>query len=117
MAWKKIARELEVTAEYSRDMAGKIADSLESLASSVEGGMGNKDIISIMMALQMQDRIEQRCQNISTMVSNIADTNIGTFESLSERLFSKVTLGEMAEGNNDNGYPAPVIDEDECELF
>jgi len=72
MTLLRLARELDETAEQSARMAGDITEALRLLAEAAEGAEVQKRLGNVLIALQRQDRIEQRCRALAQVARHFA---------------------------------------------
>lgn len=94
MGLHKLARELEETARQTAEMVDGITASLLTLGdTSIDCNTARSTAIrQIVIALQMQDRIEQRCRNMAEAVRQMADRS---GEAGDESVWSNLTLDEL----------------------
>jgi len=109
MGLEKLAREIEETARQSATMAEGVAAGLAILgdASLDSETARQKAAARIVMALQMQDRIEQRCQGIALAARALA--------SQGEAVWSGAVMDEL----RDERYARVTrrVDPGDIELF
>lgn len=96
MGLHKLARELEETARQTAEMVDGITASLLTLGdTSIDCNAARSTAIrQIVVALQMQDRIEQRCRNMAEAARKMADLSDGDEES-ADGVWSSLTLDEL----------------------
>jgi uncharacterized protein Smg (DUF494 family) len=97
MSLQRLARELDETARQSAAMVEGIMQALEVLAdksSSPEQSRRNAEAM-IVSALQGQDRIEQRCQNMALAVRQFALLPLDTPDSVYEEIWASLVLDEL----------------------
>jgi hypothetical protein len=97
MSLQKLARELDETARQTAAMVDGIAIALETLADSTLSPEAAKAqaVTMIVSALQGQDRIEQRCQNMALAVRQFALLPPTAPESDYEEIWASLTLDEL----------------------
>jgi hypothetical protein len=97
MSLQKLARELDETARQTAVMLEGIADALAVLADEdVDATAARKQAIEmIIVALQGQDRIEQRCQNLALAVRQFALLPPTAPDSVYDEIWSSLTLDEL----------------------
>jgi len=97
MSLQKLARELDETARQSAAMVEGVAFALEVLADkSRSSEETRREAVSmIVSALQGQDRIEQRCQNMALAVRQFALLPPTAPESVYEEIWSSLVLDEL----------------------
>ena len=97
MSLQKLARELDETARQTASMLEGITEALGVLAD----GRLNKDpsvahaVHLIVTALQGQDRIEQRCQNMALAVRQFALLPPDTPQSVYDEIWANLVLDEL----------------------
>lgn len=96
MGLHKLARELEETARQTAQMVEGIAASLQTLGDqSLDCDSARSTAIrQIVMALQMQDRIEQRCADMARAARMMADHPEAANGS-ADNVWSSLTLDEL----------------------
>ncbi len=97
MSLQKLARELDETARQTDAMVGGINEALHILAdTSLEREQAVRDAIHIIVvALQGQDRIEQRCHNMALAVRQFALLPPASPDSVYDEIWSTLTLDEL----------------------
>lgn len=97
MSLQKLARELDETARQSAAMVEGVAFALEVLADkSRPSEETRREAVSmIVSALQGQDRIEQRCQNMALAVRQFALLPPTAPESIYDEIWSSLVLDEL----------------------
>lgn len=97
MSLQKLARELDETARQSAAMVEGITLALEILADrTLSAEKAKKDAVTmIISALQGQDRIEQRCQNMALAVRQFALLPPGAPQSDYDEIWSMLVLDEL----------------------
>ena len=97
MSLQKLARELDETARQTAAMVEGVADALEVLADkSMDPQAAMKEASRIIVnALQGQDRIEQRCQNMALAVRQFALLSPTAPESDYEEIWTNLVLDEL----------------------
>jgi hypothetical protein len=97
MSLQKLARELDETARQTAAMVEGITYALEVLADqSLSGAAAKKEAVAIIVnALQGQDRIEQRCQNMALAVRQFALLPATAPDSVYDEIWSSLVLDEL----------------------
>lgn len=97
MSLQKLARELDETARQSAAMVEGITLALEVLADrNLTFEQAKKEAVSmIVSALQGQDRIEQRCQNMALAVRQFALLPPDAPESTYNEIWASLVLDEL----------------------
>ena len=97
MSLQKLARELDETARQSAAMVEGITTALEILADkNLNFEQARKDAVAmIVSALQGQDRIEQRCQNMALAVRQFALLPPTAPDSVYDEIWASLILDEL----------------------
>ena len=97
MSLQKLARELDETARQSAAMVEGITQALEVLADRTRPleEARREAVDMIVSALQGQDRIEQRCQNMALAVRQFALLPPTTPDSVYEEIWASLVLDEL----------------------
>jgi hypothetical protein len=97
MSLQKLARELDETARQSAAMVEGITTALEILADkNLNFEQARKDAVQmIVSALQGQDRIEQRCQNMALAVRQFALLPPTAPDSVYDEIWASLILDEL----------------------
>jgi hypothetical protein len=97
MSLQKLARELDETARQTAAMVEGITYALEILADrSLNSDASRKEAVAmIVSALQGQDRIEQRCQNMALAVRQFALLPPSAPETDYDEIWSNLVLDEL----------------------
>jgi hypothetical protein len=97
MSLQKLARELDETARQSAAMVEGITLALEVLADkNLNLEQARKEAVSmIVSALQGQDRIEQRCQNMALAVRQFALLPPSTPDAVYDEIWASLVLDEL----------------------
>jgi hypothetical protein len=97
MSLQKLARELDETARQTAAMVEGITYALEILADkSLSCEAGKREAVAmIVSALQGQDRIEQRCQNMALAVRQFALLPVTAPDSDYEEIWANLVLDEL----------------------
>ena len=97
MSLQKLARELDETARQTGAMVEGIARALEVLADrAMPAETARKEAARIIVrALQGQDRIEQRCQNMALAVRQFALLPASAPESDYDEIWANLVLDEL----------------------
>ena len=97
MSLQRLARELDETARQSAAMVEGVTQALEVLAhqSRRPEETRREAVDMIVSALQGQDRIEQRCQNMAMAVRQFALLPPGAPDSVYDEIWSSLVLDEL----------------------
>ena len=97
MSLQRLARELDETARQTAGMVEGVAQALELLADkSISAEESRREAARIIInALQGQDRIEQRCQNMALAVRQFALLPPTTPDSVYDEIWSNLVLDEL----------------------
>jgi hypothetical protein len=97
MSLQKLARELDETARQTAALVDGIGEALQTLADpSLPVEQARREAIAtIVSALQGQDRIEQRCQNLALAVRQFALLPPTAAESDYEEIWASLVLDEL----------------------
>jgi hypothetical protein len=97
MSLQKLARELDETARQTGAMVEGIARALEVLADrAMPAETARKEAARIIVrALQGQDRIEQRCQNMALAVRQFALLPPSAPEAVYDEIWASLILDEL----------------------
>lgn len=97
MSLQRLARELDETARQTAGMVEGVIQALELLADkSIASDEARREAARIIVnALQGQDRIEQRCQNMALAVRQFALLPPNTPDSVYEEIWSSLVLDEL----------------------
>ena len=98
MSLEKLAKELEETARQTSEMVDGIASAIEVMhdaQSTCEAARKNA-VRDIIVALQAQDRIEQRCANMAKAVRNLIASDNSIDHSRFDEIWAQLTLDELA---------------------
>lgn len=97
MSLQKLARELDETARQTAAMVEGVAQALELLEDTrSDCRQSARDAIAIIVnALQGQDRIEQRCQNMALAVRQFALLPPTAPDSVYEEIWANLVLDEL----------------------
>lgn len=97
MSLQKLARELDETARQTAGMVEGITEALAVLADpGIEPDEARKQAIAIIVtAIQGQDRIEQRCQNMALAVRQFALLPPTAPDSVYDEIWANLTLDEL----------------------
>ena len=97
MSLQKLARELDETARQTAMMVDGVTHALEILAdSTLTQEQSRREAIAVIInALQGQDRIEQRCQNMALAVRQFALLPATAPESVYDEIWSNLVLDEL----------------------
>lgn len=97
MSLQKLARELDETARQSAALVEGITTALEILGDkSLSFDQARRDAVTmIVSALQGQDRIEQRCQNMALAVRQFALLPPTAPDSIYDEIWASLVLDEL----------------------
>ena len=97
MSLNKLARELDETAQQTAGMVEAVTLALEVLGDKSIPAEEARRVASrmIIQALQGQDRIEQRCQNMAMAVRQFALLPQGTPEDVYDEIWAGLVLDEL----------------------
>ena len=97
MSLQKLARELDETARQSAGMVEAVTLALEVLADKTLSAESARREAArmIVQALQGQDRIEQRCQNMALAVRQFALLPPSTPDSVFDEIWASLILDEL----------------------
>lgn len=97
MSLQKLARELDETARQTAAMVDGITTALEILADkSLDCAEAKEQAVAIIVnALQGQDRIEQRCQNMALAVRQFALLPPTAPDSIYDEIWTSLVLDEL----------------------
>lgn len=97
MSLQKLARELDETARQTAAMVEGVTQALELLADTRgDCAQTTRDAIAIIVnALQGQDRIEQRCQNMALAVRQFALLPPTAPDSVYDEIWANLELDEL----------------------
>ncbi len=97
MTLQKLARELDETARQTAAMVDAVGDALEMLTDASLGATEARKTAAAMIvaALQGQDRIEQRCQNMALAVRQFALLPPDAPDSIYDEIWSSLILDEL----------------------
>lgn len=117
MSLERLARELDETARQTGDMAAVITDALKHLGEPAAGHekRRNEALQQIIIALQAQDRIEQRCNNLARAVRGLINSDTHINHGRFDEIWKSLKLDELAIPEL-SGIAAKKTDGD-CELF
>ena len=98
MSLERLARELEETARQTSELVGGIADALAILSDETRNCQTARDeaIQQIVVALQGQDRIEQRCRNMAEAVRNLVASDKTIDHPRFDEIWAHLSLDELA---------------------
>jgi len=97
MTLHRLARELDETARQTAALVDAIGDALAVLSNADVGAEAarTRAAAMIVQALQGQDRIEQRCRNMTIAVSRFAALPPGSPDAAYEAIWSSLGLDEL----------------------
>ena len=97
MSLQKLARELDETARQTGAMADAVGEALETLSDrKLSSDFARAEAIAmIVSALQGQDRIEQRCQNMALAVRQFALLPPTAPDSIYDEIWASLILDEL----------------------
>ncbi|HHB83415.1 MAG TPA: hypothetical protein ENK61_08110 [Devosia sp.] len=98
MAIQKLAVELDETIRQTRELVTSVNDALDVLMSKELSDLNARTtaINQIIIGLQAQDRIEQRCTNISQAIENLKKCTIEFDESKCADVWKNLSLDELS---------------------
>jgi hypothetical protein len=98
MSLQRLARELDETARQTAAMVDGVTQALEILADQTLEPDAARQLAAriIVGALQGQDRIEQRCQNMALAVRQFALLPPSTPDSVYDEIWSTLVLEELS---------------------
>lgn len=98
MSLERLARELEETARQTGEMAASISYALHHLGNPADGEEDTREeaIQNIVIALQAQDRIEQRCRNLARAVRTLIASDQSIDHPRFDEIWSTLSLDELA---------------------
>lgn len=98
MAIKKLALELDETIRQTRELVASISDALDVLMNKdlSDANARNEATNRIMIGLQAQDRIEQRCANIISAMTQINECKLSFDEDACDQVWNNLTMDELA---------------------
>jgi len=114
MSLERLARELEETARQTGEMAHEIYTALDSISAPGESAARGA-VQQIVVALQAQDRIEQRCHNLAAAVRALIARDGAIDHAGFDEIWSGLKLDELALPEF-SGIAARVT-HGECDLF
>lgn len=97
MSLERLARELEETARQTAVMAEGVAEALEILSDRAlsPDGARQRAAAMIVSALQGQDRVAQRCQNMAYAVRQFEQLPPGTPAEVFDEIWATLVLDEL----------------------
>lgn len=98
MSLKRLARELDETTRQTAEMVEGIALALSILQKgNPDCAISRKNAMrEIVVALQAQDRIEQRCSNMAKAVRKLVESDKAIDHPRFDEIWSHLTLDELA---------------------
>jgi len=115
MPLHKLARELDETARQSAAMIDGISAALKKLSDPGLDRTGTQQAADmIVVALQGQDRIEQRCRNMAEAVRQFALLPPNAPQALFDEIWNSLALDELRAPGFSGAARQP---QDEVELF
>lgn len=98
MSLERLAKELEETARQTGELAAGVTEALIVLGNAeIDSDQARNDAIQqIVVALQGQDRIEQRCRNLATAVRKLVASDKTIDHPRFDEIWSHLTLDELA---------------------
>lgn len=117
MSLIRLARELDETARQTGEMTAQIVAALADLTPSAEKSPQERAsaLQSIVVAIQAQDRIEQRCRNLADAVRGLVEKDSAIDHPAFDDIWSSLKLDELA--IPEMSGIAAVEEHGECELF
>ncbi len=98
MSLKRLARELDETTRQTKELVDGIINALNILQNSDDccEDANKKAIHEIIIALQGQDRIEQRCNNMALAIRKMVERDSTIDNQKFDEIWSHMTLDELA---------------------
>ncbi|UJQ93748.1 hypothetical protein [Mariluticola halotolerans] len=98
MSLERLAKELEETARQTSVMVEGITDALAVLAESRADADATRELVAqkIIVALQGQDRIEQRCRNMAEAVRHLVASDRNIDHARFDEIWAHLALDELA---------------------
>ena len=98
MAIKKLAIELDETIRQTRELVNSISEALDVLMDKKlsDANARNEATNQIMIGLQAQDRIEQRCANIMSAMIQMSKCKVSFDEESCKNVWNNLPLDELA---------------------
>lgn len=98
MSLMRLARELDETARQTGEMTAEIIDALAQLGPAAKGAKAERDaaVQRIVVAVQAQDRIEQRCQNLANAVRALIENDQAIDHPGFDEIWRSLKLDELA---------------------
>ncbi len=98
MTLNKLAIELDETIRQTRQMVADLNDALTALLDSeLSASQARTEATQRMLiGLQAQDRIEQRCSNINTVLYEMSKRDAAFDETRSDEIWQKLSLDELS---------------------
>jgi len=98
MSLEKLAKELEETARQTSEMVDGISSAIAVMhdAKSTCEAARKSAVRDIVVALQAQDRIEQRCTNMAKAVRQLIASDTSINHSGFDEIWAHLTLDELA---------------------
>jgi len=117
LAIDKLATELDETIHQTKDLVDSINVALEILMDkSIDNSQARKDAATKMLiGLQAQDRIEQRCANIKSAIEQIRHRTAHFDEDKAAFVWQNLTLDELSKP--EMSCTATKISSGDCDLF
>ena len=102
MSLERLARELDETARQTGEMAASISYAVSHLGEAAKGDEQAREhaVQNIIVALQAQDRIEQRCRNLARAVRDLVASDSAIDHPRFDEIWSKLNLDELAVPEN-----------------
>ncbi len=113
MPLRHIAHELEETARQSESMADEIVEALDLLKRADSREAAERAMREIVVALQAQDRMAQRCRGLARALTRMSDSAACASGVTAGDIWDDVTPGELWPEAKTTGKPQPA----EIELF
>ena len=98
MALDKLATELDETIRQTRDMVVELNDALIALldTSNSDAAARLDATQRLLVGLQAQDRIEQRCSNIISAIHQMRESGVSFDEDQSDKIWQGMSLDELS---------------------
>ena len=98
MSLERLARELDETARQTGEMAASISYSVQHMGECAKGCEDSREeaVKNIIIALQAQDRIEQRCRNLARAVRELVASDASIDHPRFDEIWRNLQLDELA---------------------
>lgn len=98
MSLERLAKELDETARQTSEMVIGVTEAMTTLGNADIGSDAARSqaVTQIIIALQGQDRIEQRCRNMADAVRNLVASDRSIDHPRFDEIWAHLSLGELA---------------------